>query len=440
MNIAGIIPLSEKATYLRTLPSIRERCNRVYDLATQGKLQYFDYHSEKEDVAVELCIDIIKKKYGEEGFAARIPPHGRWRHLDAGAPRVDDLLHAWSTAPTPIDTKEQARRAIDLFIASVLLDAGAGNVWKFEEKETRQTFSRSEGLGVASFRMFESGLFSSVEGQPYRVDAAGLSNITAKKVGEAMQVTEENPMVGLEGRASLLSKLGEALTAHSDYFGKDGRPGNIVDFLQGEVKPNAEGTPVLPLAALWYALIDGLSTIWPSRIVLAGLPLGDVWPSPALAASIPEGSIQESDDLVPFHKLTQWLTYSLIEVIEKVLKWKISGVEDMTGLPEYRNGGLLVDTGILTLKENALPIDPKSGLPHAAPSHPAIVEWRAMTVVELDRLAAAIRKALNVTADQLTLAQILESATWNGGREIAKQKRPSTGGPPIEIDSDGTVF
>lgn len=43
-----------------------------------------------------------------------------------------------------------------------------------------------------------------------------------------MQVTEENPMVGLEGRASLLSKLGEALTAHSDYFGKDGRPGNIV--------------------------------------------------------------------------------------------------------------------------------------------------------------------------------------------------------------------
>jgi hypothetical protein len=46
-------------------------------------------------------------------------------------------------------------------------------------------------------------------------------------------------------------------------------------------------------------------------------------------------------------------------------------------------GGLLVDTGILTLKENALPIDPKSGLPHAAPSHPAIVEWRAMTVVEL---------------------------------------------------------
>lgn len=57
-----------------------------------------------------------------------------------------------------------------------------------------------------------------------------------------------------------------------------------------------------------------------------------------------------------------------------------------------------------------------------------------------DRLAAAIRKKLSLTSEQLTLAQVLEGATWKGGREIAKQKRPETGGPPIEIESDGTVF
>ena len=130
----------------------------------------------------------------------------------------------------------------------------------------------------------------------------------------------------------------------------------------------------------------------------------------------------------------------------------------MTGLPEYRNGGLLLDLGVLTLKKGALPIDPKSGLPRVAPSHPAIVEWRAMTVIELcavsksynlllliivhirDRIADAIRKQLGLRTDQLTLAQVLESATWKGGREIAKAKRPETCGPPIEIESDGTVF
>ena len=45
---------------------------------------------------------------------------------------------------------------------------------------------------------------------------------------------------------------------------------------------------------------------------------------------------------MPLHKLTGWITYSLIEPIEKVLRWKIEGIEYMTGLPEYRNGMALV--------------------------------------------------------------------------------------------------
>jgi hypothetical protein len=99
-----------------------------------------------------------------------------------------------------------------------------------------------------------------------------------------------------------------------------------------------------------------------------------------------------------------WITYSLIEVFQRVANWRVEGLEDLTGLPEYRNGmqnmaplalhgvltppvkyagGLLVDHGVLTLKPNALPVDPASGLPSVPPSHPAIVEWRAMTVIEL---------------------------------------------------------
>jgi hypothetical protein len=55
-----------------------------------------------------------------------------------------------------------------------------------------------------------------------------------------------------------------------------------------------------------------------------------------------------------------------------------------------------------------------------------------------DRIAAQLRKRLD--APLLTLPQVLESATWKGGREIARIKRPESGGPPIEIESDGTVF
>ncbi|KAF9474843.1 DUF1688-domain-containing protein [Pholiota conissans] len=436
MNLGGIVPASQIATYLRTLPSIRERCGRVHQLAKEGKLDYFDYHPDKEIDVARFCIQLMRRDYGDD-FTS-IHPHGRWRHIDSGVERVSPLLAVWAAHPTNApDEKEQARRTIDLFVVSVLLDAGAGNAWKYVEERSGLTFTRSEGLGVASVHMFESGLFSSDPEQPFRVDADGLAKVTVEKTAAAMQVSESNPMVGIEGRTSLLFNLSKALKGSPEFFGSDGRPGNVIDFLETQSK--VEGaTRVVPIAALWTALVDGLNPIWPSRLSLGGISLGDVWLCPSLKASIPNP--QEGDDLVPFHKLTMWLTYSLVEVLEKNLKWRVDGVEDMTGLPEYRNGGLLVDFGVLTLKPNALPTDPKSGLPHAVPSHPAIVEWRAMTVIELDRIADLIRKELGLTTSQLTLAQVLEGATWKGGREIAKQKRPETGGPPIEIESDGTIF
>ena len=97
--------------------------------------------------------------------------HGRWRHLNAGMDRVQPLIEIRVSHPTNAhDTKEEARRLVKLVVVSVLLDAGAGNTWKYTEKQSGQTFTRSDGLAVASVHMFESGLFSSDSQQPYRVD------------------------------------------------------------------------------------------------------------------------------------------------------------------------------------------------------------------------------------------------------------------------------
>jgi len=417
-----------KASYLRTLPAIRERCGRVFELAKAGKLDYFDYHADKEPEVTDFCLNIIQRDFGTD--YSKIPPHGRWRHFDLGRSRVEPLLAKWD------GSKEASKRLIDLFVVSVLLDAGAGKDWAYHEKSSGEKYSRSEGLAICSIHMFEEGLFSSQADQPHRVDAAALSKITVEAISEHMQVSASNPLVGLEGRTSLLRNLGNALLASPELFGDDGRPGNMLDFLERESKMEGS-TRLVPLAALWHVLIDGLNPIWPaSRTKFAGVSLGDVWPCTALKST----SAAEGDDLVPFHKLTQWMTYSLVEAITTTMKWKFVGMEDMTGLPEYRNGGLLLDLGVITLKPNALPIDDKSGLPKASSSDPAIVEWRALTVIMLDRIADSIRAKLGLSSEQLNLAQVLESATWKGGREIAKQKRPATGGPPLELESDGTVF
>jgi len=61
MSLLGnIIPPSQTAGYLRTLPAIRERCGRVHELAKLGKLEYFEYHPEKEIDVAKFCIDLIK--------------------------------------------------------------------------------------------------------------------------------------------------------------------------------------------------------------------------------------------------------------------------------------------------------------------------------------------------------------------------------------------
>lgn len=55
------------------------------------------------------------------------------------------------------DRVECARRVVDIIFVSVLLDAGAGDEWKYTEGDLK--IGRSEGLAVASFHAFKSGVF-----------------------------------------------------------------------------------------------------------------------------------------------------------------------------------------------------------------------------------------------------------------------------------------
>lgn len=171
--------------------------------------------------------------------------------------------------------------------------------------------------------------------------------------------------------------------------------------------------------------MDGLAPIWPStRTQIEGVPIGDAWP----CCSMPEAPpAQPWENIVPFHKLTQWLCYSLMVPMTKLLNVHFAGSELMTGLPEYRNGGLLVDTGLLTLKyadmergiaaykSNAeLTGQPSMEvIPMFEASDDVIVEWRALTVGFLDLLLDAVNKGLALAGEnRLSLAQMLEAGSW----------------------------
>ena len=158
---------------------------------------------------------------------------------------------------------------------------------------------------------------------------------------------------------------------------------------------------------------------------LAGQNLGDCWPCSALGDA-------SADALVPFHKLSQWLSYSLVEPLQQA-GVRVVGLDELTALAEYRNGGLLVDCGVLVPR-----VKDKLAVAHEVDS-PLVVEWRALTVALIDELAVQVRAQLDQTRDQLPLIKILQGDTWSAGRRIARARRPD-GAPPLRVISDGTVF
>jgi len=135
--------------------------------------------------------------------------------------------------------------------------------------------------------------------------------------------------------------------------------------------------------------------------------------------------------MVPFHKLSQWLTYSLLEPFEG-LGIEVTETHLLTGLAEYRNGGLFIDFDVLRPRvDPVLEYDVGSEL---------MVELRALTVALLDLVGVEIRKKLRQTEAQLPLAKVLQGGTWAAGRAIAAIKRPDTKAAPIRVRSNGTVF
>jgi hypothetical protein len=108
-------------------------------------------------------------------------------------------------------------------------------------------------------------------------------------------------------------------------------------------------------------------------------------------------------------------------------------LNELTGLAEYRNGGLLLDSDLITPKDVSAfdkPVHPDSKL---------VIEWRALTVHLLDEIAKRVQAQLGLSPEKFPLVKVLEGGTWWAGRKIAREKR-SDGRPPVELVSDGTVF
>ena len=404
------------ALSLLTAAAVRERTHAILDAGLADRLEYFRVDLHRLEEAADLTAAITREVYP----SLEIPFHSRWRHFAIDG---DDR---WMTIAGTAGWRclaARARAEFDLAIISVLLDAGAGPTWRYRDAVTGRNIGRSEGLALASLAMFGGGLFSATLGDRLRVDAMKLAELTAAALVDGLQAASDNPLLGIEGRADLLRRLGGVVLDTPSVFARNDepRPGGLFDHL-ASLAPQGR----IAAATILTEVLKHLGSIWPGRSVLGGIPLGDCWRHPAIKTG------DATDRLMPLHKLSQWLTYSLIEPMERA-GIAVTEIDGLTGLAEYRNGGLLIDTGALLLRDQAC------GERQHEVGSTLVVEWRALTVALLDRLAGLVRQRLGRDACQLPLPKILQGGTWAAGRVIARRLR-ADGSPPLQVISDGTVF
>ena len=425
--------IEDGARSLLSAAAVRRVARRVYNLALDSSLEDWAVNLDRLPLTADFVAKVVRDRYP----TLRPPFHARWRHFVFGerdlwgeiaARRLEGgIAGTYRSAPdagSRGNSARVARAAFDLAITSVLLDAGAGAEWRYRDAATGLTAVRSEGLALASLRWFEHGGLSNDARDPLRADAAALCRIDAVAVDEAFQSVEGNRLQGAAGRAALLNRLGSALLARPDLFASADlpRPGGLFDVLAARASSDGR----IAAATILEVLLEGLGSIWPNRPTLDGVPLGDCWLHPALRGDRP------MDRFVPLHKLSQWLAYSLIEPLEHA-GLTVVDVGGLTGLAEYRNGGLLVDMGVLVPRDFA-----EASRVHEV-SDSFVVGWRALTVALLDEVAPMVASRLDLTAAEFPLARVLEGGTWAAGRLIAREKRADAG-PPFQISSDGTVF
>jgi hypothetical protein len=409
-------PETSAALSLLSAGAVRERAHRMLAIGLEDGLPNFRIDLDRMESTVDLVLETTRKAYP----SLDIPFHSRWRHFVTNG---DNRWAAIADRTRWPDRVARARAEFDLAIVSVLLDAGAGPSWRYRDPLIGSAIGRSEGLGLASLAMFASGAFSADPQHPLRVDAGVLANLGIADLERGMQVSDDNPLVGLDGRAELLRRLGRLVASKPDIFGRSDtpRPGGLFDRLAMQADGNA-----LPAPTILTELLQQLGPVWPSRLTLGGVALGDCWKHPSMITA------DATSGLVPLHKLSQWLAYSLIEPLQTA-GISITDIDGLTGLAEYRNGGLFVDSGVLAFR------DVEAAQQAHEVASPLVVEWRALTVALLDRVADNLRSRLGVDATKMPLAKILEGGTWATGRSLAREHRADAS-PPVKVISDGTVF
>jgi hypothetical protein len=315
------------------------------------------------------------------------------------------------------------------------------------------TCGGAEGLAIATYRAFVAGAFSASRHQPCRADAATLRHMDVAAVRALFQGTPQNLLPGLEGRAAVLSRLGQLLQTLPQ--GAQARPFDLLPMLAATATTAlpAPETPLLQAPVLLRELLHQAASIWPAPRAQS-LPAGDAWQHAWAGAAVgraepgeaPAGSpvsehhtqtvpLQDpaTSGWVPLHAMAQTLVAALALPVAKA-GGQLQGLHRLTASADHATSALLLQAGVL------LPRHPGLLQETWKVSDEAVVECRAATVALLCELAEHVQRELDARhapgghAPTLTAAQVAQATA------AVVATRPGPVHQGLRIESDGALL
>ena len=282
---------------------------------------------------------MCSRRCAENYPALDIPFHARWRHFAAGG--VDRWAKLAASAPWP-DAASRARSAFDLAIVSVLLDAGAGPDWRYRARRRFAPCRARKGSRSPPSTCSRSGAFSA---DPRDKLARGR---LAACLHRGLRTRRGLPGLRRQIRSSG-SRAARRCCGRSGARSRQHRRSSPRETSAAgrALRPSRRDRRSAPRAST--RRIHFGSRAHASRADLAVAPVARRRPARRLLAPSGVRRDDATNGLLPFHKLSQWLSYSLIEPLQEA-GIKVVDIDGLTGLPEYRNGGLFIDLGAVSLK------------------------------------------------------------------------------------------
>ena len=358
-----------------------------------------------------------------------IPSHSRWRHFDAGGvDRLAELERAARRRSTPT---ERARARIDLVVDQRAARRRRRAALALRRAGHRRDVRALRGPGGGELpRCSCAGAFSADPATPLRVDADGAGARRRGRLGAASSRCRATiRWSGSTGRAALLRRLGARAAARGPSLRCRRRaPGRTCSTLLRARARARRGVAARATSCARCSIGLRPDLAGPTAAATAST-LGDVWPHPARRRR------RARRGLVPFHKLSQWLAYSLLEPLERA---GVRGDRTSTRSPAWPSTATAACCSTPACSCRA-PRRRRCASVHRSGDE-LVVEWRALTVALLDR---ARRRAC-----ARALGAPRASCRWRASSKAAPGPPAASSRPSaarrrrrrIRVASDGTVF